>query len=65
MDLQSRKASEVFCTQVFPESVEIYMYPLLAKAASLVPSAEEVIEDQLRDTSDVFCTQVFPESVEV
>ncbi len=41
------------------------MYPLLTTAASLVPSAEEVMEVQLRVASDVFCTHVFPESVEV
>ena len=41
------------------------MYPLDATAASFVPSAEEVMEYQLRVVSDVFCIQVFPESMEV
>ena len=41
------------------------MYPPYTTAASLVPSAEEVMENQVRVASDVFCTQVFPESMEV
>ena len=50
---------------MFPESVEVYIYPLDTTAASLVPSAEEVMDTQVRVASDVFCTQVFPESMEV
>ena len=40
------------------------MWPPTITATSFVPSAEEVIESQLRDTSDVFCTHVFPEPCE-
>ena len=65
MEDQGRATSEAFCTQVFPESMEIYTYPLATTAASLVPSAEEVIDCHSRVASDVFCTQVFPESMEV
>ena len=55
----------VLSTHVAPESVDVWMYPPLAGATSLVPSAEDASDDQFLLPAVVLSTHVAPESVDV
>ena len=55
----------VFCaTQVTPESVETQIWPLLAVAISLLPSADDATATQFMEPL-TRCVHEVPESVEV
>jgi len=62
---QFRAPSLVSKAQFTPESKEVYMDPLDATAASILPSAEEVMPVHNHTPALVRSAQVAPESEEV